>query len=89
MEVELFEAYNAKSLPNERRLPLTDLQTIGTKHVAFGTDDINTLFAGFRANDVDIVFGPVESPPKDAWFGFIRDDSGVLIEFIQKVDSKL
>lgn len=83
-EIELFEPDEPKLLPDERRLPITDLQTLGTKHIAFGTDDIETLFARFREQDVDIVFGPFESPPKDALFGFIRDNSGVLIEFIQK-----
>lgn len=83
-EIELFEPDQPNPLPDERRLPITDLQTPGTKHIAFSTDDIETLFADFREQGVDIVFGPVESPPKDALFGFIRDNSGVLIEFIQK-----
>jgi methylmalonyl-CoA/ethylmalonyl-CoA epimerase len=83
-QIELFEHYESIPIPSERLLPLSDLQTQGTKHVAFGTDNIATLFEHFKKHQVDIVFGPVESPPKDALFGFIRDNSGVLIEFIQK-----
>lgn len=83
-EIELFEAYDSKPQAEERLFPKTDFQTQGTKHVAFGTDDIVALFEHFKNHKVDIVFGPVESPPKDALFGFIRDPSGVLIEFIEK-----
>lgn len=83
-QIELFEAYENIVVPKERLLPLTDLQTQGTKHIAFGTEDIVALFEKFKTKNVDIVFGTVESPPKDALFGFIRDNSGVLIEFIQR-----
>ncbi|MDZ7879946.1 MAG: VOC family protein [Saprospiraceae bacterium] len=83
-EVELFEADNSIALPEERRLPISDLETQGTKHIAFGVKNIEKLFKRFRTEGVDIVFGPVESPPKDAIFGFIRDNSGVLIEIIEK-----
>ena len=83
-QIELFEAYETVALPRERLLPITDLQTQGTKHIAFGTEDIVALFEKFKTKNVDIVFGPMESPPKDALFGFIRDNSGVLIEFIEQ-----
>jgi methylmalonyl-CoA/ethylmalonyl-CoA epimerase len=83
-EIELFEHYQTIALPEERLFPKSDFQTQGTKHIAFETDDIETLFNSFRQKNVDVVFGPVESPPKDALFGFIRDNSGVLIEFIEK-----
>ncbi len=83
-EIELFEHHESINLPEERRMPKSDIQTQGTKHVAFGVEDITTLFEDFKNKGVDIVFGPIESPPKDALFGFIRDPSGVLIEFIQK-----
>ena len=45
---------------------------------------LKSKFETFKTKGVDIVFGPVESPPKDAMFGFIRDPSGVLIELIEK-----
>jgi methylmalonyl-CoA/ethylmalonyl-CoA epimerase len=84
--IELFEAYNSKPQLEERRLPITDLQMQGTKHIAFEVKDIKTLFEHFNTEGVDIVFGPIESPPKDGLFGFIRDPSGVLIEFLEKYD---
>lgn len=84
LEIELFEAYDSKALPDERRLPITDLQTQGTKHIAFQVKGIENLFKRFHTEGVDIVLGPIESPPKDGLFGFIRDPSGVLIEFLEK-----
>jgi methylmalonyl-CoA/ethylmalonyl-CoA epimerase len=83
-EIELFQHYESVETPQDRRMPKSDIQTQGTKHIAFATDDISTLFENFKTKGVDIVFGPIESPPKDAIFGFVRDPSGVLIEFIEK-----
>jgi methylmalonyl-CoA/ethylmalonyl-CoA epimerase len=83
-EIELFEAYESKTLADDRKTPITDLQTQGTKHIAFEVKDIKTLFECFHTEGVDIVVGPIESPPKDGLFGFIRDPSGVLIEFLEK-----
>jgi methylmalonyl-CoA/ethylmalonyl-CoA epimerase len=83
-EIELFEANHQIPLPNERFLPNTDLQTQGTKHIAFEVSDIIKLFEEFDLQGVDIAISPRESPPKDALFGFIRDPSGVLIEFVEK-----
>jgi methylmalonyl-CoA/ethylmalonyl-CoA epimerase len=88
-EIELFEHYESIQIPKERLMPKEDIQTQGTKHIAFGVDDIVSLFKEFKNKDVDIVFGPIESPPKDAIFGFIRDPSGVLIEFIEKNNQPL
>ncbi len=83
-EIELFEHHESIQPPKERLMPKSDIQTQGTKHVAFGVENIVSLFNDFKNKGVDIVFGPIESPPKDAIFGFIRDPSGVLIEFIEK-----
>ena len=80
-EIELFEHYDSKELPEERRMPMEDIKTQGTKHICFETSDIETLYEGFRNKDVDIVIGP--APMENDAMGFIRDPSGVLIEFIQ------
>ena len=53
-ELELFQYDDPKPIPEERKTPNTDLQTIGTKHVAFLTDDMQALKAGFLENGVDI-----------------------------------
>ncbi len=81
-EIELFEHYDSLPIPEERKVPQMDIQTQGTKHICFHTDDIDTLFGEFRDKNVDIVFGP--QPMEGTRMGFIRDPSGCLIEFIQR-----
>lgn len=80
MQIELFEYREPKPLPADRNHPDEDIKTIGTKHVAFGTDDLRQLLARFRKNGVDIVF---EKITEGTLLCYIRDNSGVLIEFIQ------
>lgn len=80
-EIELFEYKQPKELPAERKLPNSDLQTVGTKHIAFYIDNISTLLEKFKVNQVDIV---MERAMEGNSMCFIRDNSGVLIEFIEK-----
>ena len=80
-ELELFQYDDPKPIPEERKTPNTDLQTIGTKHVAFLTDDMQALKKGFVENGVDIAH---EVTLEGNAVMFVRDPDGVLIEFIQK-----
>ena len=80
-EIELFRYDAPKPLPDERRMPNSDLQTVGTKHVAFETDDMAALREHFVAHQVDIAH---EVTMDGESVMFIRDPDGVLIEFIQK-----
>lgn len=79
-QIELFEYDEPKDIPEDRKMPNTDLQTVGTKHVAFATDDMDALKAGFVENGVDIAH---EVRMGDDAVMFVRDCNGVLIEFIQ------
>ncbi len=80
-ELELFQYDEPKQIPQDRLLPNTDLQTVGTKHVAFRTENMKELKEKFLQNGVDIAHEVVmEGNP----VMFIRDNSGVLIEFIQR-----
>lgn len=79
-QIELFEYDEPKAIPEERKMPNTDLQTVGTKHVAFATDDMEALKAGFVENGVDIAH---EVHMGEDAVMFVRDCNGVLIEFIQ------
>ena len=79
-EIELFEYDEPKEIPKERLTPNTDLQTVGTKHIAFETDDMAALKEGFVANGVDIAH---EVTREGNSVMFVRDCNGVLIEFIQ------
>ena len=79
-ELELFRYDAPKPIPQDRLTPNSDLQTIGTKHVAFAVGDMRELKEKFVANGVDIAH---EVMMEGNNVMFIRDNSGVLIEFIQ------
>ena len=79
-EIELFQYDSPKPIPEDRLVPNTDLQTIGTKHVAFEVPDMKALKEKFVANGVDIAH---EVMMEGNNVMFVRDNSGVLIEFIQ------
>ena len=79
-QIELFQYDDPKPIPPDRLTPNTDLQTVGTKHVAFEVPDMKALKEKFVANGVDIAH---EVMMEGNNVMFVRDNSGVLIEFIQ------
>ena len=76
-QLELFQHEDPNPLPADRLNLDSDLQTIGTKHIAFGVPDLKSLKERFLINGVDIA----EELGSDVMF--IRDNSGVLLEFNQ------
>jgi catechol 2,3-dioxygenase-like lactoylglutathione lyase family enzyme len=79
LRFELFEVEGAAPLPEDRRMPIPDLNTHGNKHVAFQVADLEGFLAEMEAKGVDIAFVVREA------FGsgcFIRDCAGNLIEFV-------
>ncbi len=79
-QLELFEYQQPKPLPEDRWLPNSDLQTIGTKHVAFEVESMAEMKERLVKNGVDIAH-EVEMNGNKVMF--IRDCSGVLIELIE------
>jgi len=79
-EIELFQYDEPKEMPKDRLVPNTDLQTVGTKHVAFEVADMAAVKERFVANGVDIAH---EVTMNGNSVMFVRDNSGVLIELIQ------
>ncbi|EQB12849.1 VOC family protein [Sphingobium lactosutens] len=80
LRFELFEVEGAAPLPEERRVPNTDIRTHGNKHVAFCVPDLECFLEEMEAKGVDIAFVVRESFGKGC---FIRDCAGNLIEFIE------
>lgn len=80
--VELFQVEGAATLPEERRTPNLDIRTHGTKHVAFAVEDLCNLMKCLKAKHVDIAFDVF--PMEGDLVAFIRDNSGNLIELIQR-----
>ena len=79
-EIELFQYDAPKDIPAERRTPNSDLQTVGTKHLAVATDDMKALRERLVACGVDIAH---EVTMDGESVMFIRDPDGVLVEIIQ------
>lgn len=80
-QIELFEYDEPKKIPEDRLLPNTDLQTVGTKHVCFAIDSFDAIKERFQKEGVEIVH---EVNMGDDKVMFIHDCNGVLIELIQK-----
>lgn len=81
LHFELFEVPGAAPLPADRRVPDSDLQTQGNKHVAFVVRDAEAFAAEVERRGGDIVW--VKTMPHGS-NTFIRDNSGNLIEFVEE-----
>ena len=83
-ELELFQYDEPKVLPDDRRHPNTDLQTIGTKHLAFRVSNLTEMLGRLEELGVDIA---LRTSMRGKQVCFIRDPDGVLIELIQSVEN--
>ncbi len=81
-QIELFEYDDPKPIPEDRLIPNIDLQTIGTKHVAFAVDHMSAMKDRLSANGVDIAY-EVRMGGNEVMF--IRDCNGILIELIEQI----
>jgi methylmalonyl-CoA/ethylmalonyl-CoA epimerase len=78
--LELFELEGSAPLPEERKLPNSDLRTHGTKHIAFAVADVDAAVEELMRHGVNIVMhARVQGNP----MAFIHDNSGILVELIQ------
>jgi methylmalonyl-CoA/ethylmalonyl-CoA epimerase len=84
--VELFEVEGAKSLPPDRRDPTTDLKTHGVKHLSLEVSDIHAAFEFLVAHGVEVAL-PIFSGGT-LLAGYIRDNSGNLIELVEHTDAR-
>jgi catechol 2,3-dioxygenase-like lactoylglutathione lyase family enzyme len=80
--LELFCVPGAAPLPDERRHPATDLRTHGIKHVAYAVPDIGALMDELKGKGVDVVWDVVEHD--NTLCAFVRDNSGNLVEFVER-----
>ena len=79
-QLELFQHRRTLPLPPGRRTPNDDIRTQGTKHICFAHEDVPGLLAELRRKGADVV---MEQVVKGKPMGFVRDNTGILIEFIQ------
>ncbi|BFM05127.1 VOC family protein [Halioxenophilus aromaticivorans] len=81
LRFEIFCKPDSRPLPDERRMPITDLNTCGNKHVAFQVDDFEATIAELENKNADIAFIVREDFGKGC---FIRDCAGNLIEIVEE-----
>jgi methylmalonyl-CoA/ethylmalonyl-CoA epimerase len=81
LQFEIFQLADAAALPEDRRLPDSDLRTHGNKHAAFSVAHIETFAEELARRGADIVW--VKRFPHGANC-FIRDMAGNLIEFVEE-----
>jgi len=80
--IELFRHDETVALPPERREPDSDIQTQGTKHICYACDDVASFVETLKRKGADVVFGPRKM--NEDVIAYVRDNNGILIEFIQK-----
>jgi methylmalonyl-CoA/ethylmalonyl-CoA epimerase len=83
MRIELFKATGAAPLPPDRQHVFADLRTEGTKHMALRVDDLKAAVQALEARGVAFAKPIAQHAPGRA-FCFIRDNSGNLIEVLQR-----
>ncbi len=84
VRIELFQASGASAVTPKREAS-QDFHIPGTKHVCFAVKDVYATAERFRQAGVDIVF--VRDFDFDSYKGttmYVRDNSGILIEFIKQ-----
>jgi methylmalonyl-CoA/ethylmalonyl-CoA epimerase len=80
LRIELFQPDHPQPMPAARRAPDTDNLTHGNKHGAFVVGDVPALHEELQRRGVDIVW---MKKMGDGAALFIRDNSGVILEFVQ------
>ena len=77
--IEMFEYSNALPLPDERRTPSKDLQTIGVKHFAIRVNDIFDAADFLKKNGVEFISEPAVGVRGWRRF-FVKDPDGIPLE---------
>lgn len=81
LRFEIFQVEDAAPVPEDRKMPDTDLKTNGNKHVAFRIHDLDDFLAEMEEKGADVAFVVRQE------FGagcFLRDCAGNLIEFVEE-----
>lgn len=81
LRFEIFTVEGAAPVPEDRKMPDSDLKTNGNKHVAFRIEDLDAFLAEMEQKQADIAFVVRQEFGKGC---FIRDCAGNLIEFVEE-----
>lgn len=81
--IELFWRKDMQDLPEFARSLETDFNVVGTKHLAFETDDPEAMYDQLVAKGVEMEGGlRSEDNPYYKYF-FFKDVNGIMLEFVQ------
>lgn len=81
--IELIQLENNKALPDYRKDIMSDIATIGTKHVCFQVEDLKETLANLKTKGVELAT-EVDSAAFGGSFAFVKDCNGILIEIYEK-----
>ncbi len=81
--IEMFEFAQARPLPEDRRTPTTDLQTIGVKHFALSVTDIAGAAEYLERNGVEFI-SEVAVGVRGLRRFFVKDPDGIGIEITER-----
>ncbi len=82
--LEVFQVESANPLPADRRMPNQDIRTHGCKHLCFEVEDLGAVVPFLKEKGVD--FAMEHRPQGNGTMAFIRDNSGILIELLDKFE---
>ncbi|MBN2120320.1 MAG: VOC family protein [Candidatus Omnitrophica bacterium] len=87
LRLELFEFKEPKALPEYRKNLLSELQTLGVKHFALETEDIEPDYQ--RLKNQGVCLGTdINKLPNGLRYFFIKDPDGIFIELIERKEKK-
>jgi methylmalonyl-CoA/ethylmalonyl-CoA epimerase len=75
--IEIFQPEKPVPQPDNQNYPPMAVATIGTRHIAYSVQDLKKVTEMLKKKGVDIA---MERP--DGTVHFIRDNSGILVEFM-------
>jgi len=79
--LELFQPYEPQPLPEYCQELATDLEVVGTKHLALLVEDIQQAYESLRSKRANLAGEIVEG--KTAIYFFAKDPDGILVEVKQ------
>lgn len=86
--IELFSFKDFDPLPEYRKDLLTDLKTLGVKHFAFRTENIDEIY-NYLKNSKNAEFATnIRKGGSGLRYFFIKDPDGILVEIIEKKEDE-
>jgi catechol 2,3-dioxygenase-like lactoylglutathione lyase family enzyme len=80
--IEMFGYSNALPLPDDRKIPTTDLKTMGVKHFAIRVNDIMGAADFLKKNGVEFISEPAVGARNWRRF-FVKDPDGIPLELTE------